>query len=731
MLTPSHIGAPRHVVSFEVVAERGRISHYVVCPVALASRLRQLLVAELPSVRWSEIEMFDPVTEFGVEIGVGGGERPLRTDRPDAVSAAVLSAVALQEPGETVVLQWLLGGVKQPAPARLHDSPGFLAQLWNPGPRDADALKGAREKRSEPQFAVVGRVGVASASAERSRLLTVSLLGALRGANESGAWLRSRLLPNGQVARGLNERRIPLVWPGRLNSRELSGVLAWPIGDPQVVGLPSGTARHLVPATELPADATRGVVLGDTTFPGAQRPLVLRDEDRPTHSWSLGPTGSGKSTLLLNLICQDIQRGHPVLVLDPIGDLVERVIDRMPSNRTDDVVLLDPADSRRPVGLNPLEVGSRSADLVVDQIVGVFSNIFRAFWGPRTDDVLRASLLTLATAPEPHTLAEVPTLLTDEGFRRQLTGRLDDPIGLEPFWGWYDGLSDAERAQVIGPVSNKLRAFLLRPALRNVVAQAQPSWSMESLIEERRILLVPLRPGQIGDDAAALLGSLVVARFWQAIQQRASVSAEQRHPVMAYLDEFQDFLNLPTPVGSMLAQARNLGASLTLAHQHLGQLPSDVRQDVLANARTKVAFQLGEADARKLAQTFAPLTSEDLQGIPAYEAVAQLAVGRNAAPPTTILTRPPGGVARHSQARASAFSTAVGCASGDDREVSSRAPHHRSGSADPSRSSVERGVVSWPTACPLVWSRIAPKARTSGAAFLRVGTTHSMVGVCP
>jgi len=514
----------------------------------------------------------------------------------------------------------------------------------NAAPANAEALQQARLKQAEPILVAVGRIGVSSASPRRSRMLAVSVLGGLRGVNSGGAWLRARRLPRRLVARRISRRQSPTFWLAALNASELLGPLALPLGEPQLPGLPQGVARHLVPGRSLSRNPDEGIVLGDATFPGAQGPVVARDVDRLTHSWLLGPTGSGKSVQLLNGLHQDMLHGHPVVALDPIGDFVEKALDVVPSHRLGDVIVLDPGDSDRPVGLNPLDAAVRSPDLVVDQIVGAFRSIFKAFWGPRTDDVMRASLLTLVATQDPEdpfTLAEVPLILSEPNFRRRLVSKLDDPIGLEPFWAWYEGLSEAERAQVIGPISNKLRSFLLRPALRNVIGQARPPWSMEAVIEQRRILLVPLRPGVIGQEAANLLGSLLVARLWQAVQQRASLPADRRHPVFAYIDEFQNFLNLPTPVGDVLAMARNLGCGLTLAHQHTGQLTTEIRRDVMANARTKLAFQLGVNDAKTMAPTFSPMTAQDLQGLGEYEAVSQLAVGRNAAPPVTLKTLPP------------------------------------------------------------------------------------------
>jgi hypothetical protein len=338
-------------------------------------------------------------------------------------------------------------------------------------------------------------------------------------------------------------------------------------------------------------------------------------------------------------------------------DLVTEVLARVPPERTGDVVVLDPADEQRPVGLNLLARPTESPELVVDQVVSIFHDLYRESWGPRTDDILRAALLTLVGVPG-MTLAEVPLLLTDPGFRRPLVGRLDDPVALGPFWGWYEGLSEAERAQAIGPVMNKLRTFLLRRRLRNMLGQADPLFDFDRALAERGIVLVPLTKGLLGEEAAALLGSLVVTRLWQAVQARAALPVSDRPVTFAYIDEFQDYLHLPTGVEHMLAQARSLGLGLTLAHQHLGQLPANVREAVLANARSRVIFQVAASDAQVLARELAPLVNAaNLQGLGRYEVVAQLSAGGQVSTPVTGTTLPapvPTGQARAARLRSRA-----------------------------------------------------------------------------
>ena len=355
----------------------------------------------------------------------------------------------------------------------------------------------------------------------------------------------------------------------------------------------------------------------------------------------IGPTGVGKSTLLLGLIAQDMAAGHGVIVVDPKGDLAADALDRVPPGRLRDVVVLDPADEACPAGFNLLAGPAEASELLVDQLVGTLHNLWKTSWGPRTDDILRAALLTLVGQPG-MTICEVPLLLGDAGFRRRLVGRVDDPVALGPFWAWYEALSEAERIQVTGPVLNKLRAFLLRRSLRNVLGQADAQLDLGQVLARRQILIVPLSKGMLGEEAAALFGSLLIARLWQTVMTRAAVTPAERRPVFVYIDEFQDYLRLPTDIADVLAQARGLGLGLTLAHQHLGQLPGPVKEAVLANARSRVIFQTAAADAGRLGREVAPyLTPADILGLGPFEVAVSLSADNRTAPPATGRTLPP------------------------------------------------------------------------------------------
>jgi hypothetical protein len=280
-------------------------------------------------------------------------------------------------------------------------------------------------------------------------------------------------------------------------------------------------------------------------------------------------------------------------------------------------------------------------ELVVDNVLHIFRETWAAFWGPRSDHVMRAALSTLVHARAPdgsaYTLCEVVPLLTQATFRRSVVASADLPLSLRGFWQWYENLSDGERTQAIGPVINKVEVFSSRTPIRLMLGQSQ-GLDLTTVFTQRKALLVSLAKGRLGSETAALLGSLLVSSLWQATLARVNVPAEKRRPVFAYLDEMQDIVRLPLGLSDMLAQARGLGLGVTLATQFIAQLPEQLRAAVLGTVRTLVTFQIDHDDARLLAKRFAPLTADDLMGLLPYEVALKPCVNGQMLTPVTGTT---------------------------------------------------------------------------------------------
>ncbi|GGL93099.1 type IV secretion system DNA-binding domain-containing protein [Micromonospora yangpuensis] len=446
---------------------------------------------------------------------------------------------------------------------------------------------------------------------------------------------RNRLAHRTRMPRPATVLAARRLGPGFLTSTpELATMAALP-RDLAVPGLDRARAKSMPVPVAVTGGGRHRKTLGDAEVGGHTVALAVPDARYHTHM--VGQTGSGKTTLLANLIVADIKAGRGTIVIDPHGDLVLDVLDRIPATAADRVVLFDPAQPNPPA-MNPLEGDDH--DLVVDNLVSIFGSIFTKAWGPRMDDVMRVSCLTLLRHANV-TLQHIPPLLNSAQFRSAMTVDLDDPDGLHGFWQWYDDLSPALRSQIIGPVLARLRAFLLRDFVRQTMRYPRSSFDMGKVLDGG-ILLVRIPKGELGEDTSRLLGSLILARVWQAATARARTPADQRRDASIYLDEAQNFLTLAASLDTMLAEARKYRLAMTLAHQDLAQFPRELLAAVSANARNKIYFSVAPEDARILARhTLPELDEHDLTHLDAYTAAARLVVNGRQTPAFTLRTRPP------------------------------------------------------------------------------------------
>lgn len=535
-----------------------------------------------------------------------------------------LAGIAPEKGLVTSVFRWLMDSLfhlvlaEQPAP------PAQPRRPSRPLPKG--------DKASSPGYAVDIRVFVSAGTGAEAKAHMHALVAAFRGFDGANGlrpkrvWF-GRRFDGAQAARSAPEGQMTLV------GDELAGLFHLPS---DVAGFDSAPTR-LAPARRPAGEGKIVCLLED----GRDTPATVSPLDARHHLHVLGPTGAGKSTLLLNLALDDIEAGRGVGVVDPKGDLVSALLKRIPRRHWDRVVLIDPSLRDQPVGLNVLECDDPDLhEVACDQLVTIFRKAYERFWGPRTDDILRAAVLTLLLRPG-SSLCEVPLLLLQPEARSVLTAGIVDPIGLEPFWREYGQMADGQRLQMVGPVLNKLRSVLLRRTVRNIMGQPRSTIDLAKCIDSGGILLVSLAKGLLGEETSRLLGAFLVARLWQAAMSRASRPEASRADFCLYLDEFQNYLHLPQSLDEVLVEARGYHVGLVLANQHLGQLAPPTREALAANARTRVVFQAGQDDARYLAREFAPWLGDlQLRNLrPHQVAVRQFRDGRTERPFTGV-TRP-------------------------------------------------------------------------------------------
>ncbi|GAB3275118.1 hypothetical protein GCM10027589_00030 [Actinocorallia lasiicapitis] len=588
---------------------------------------------------------------------------PLLTRHDGDPLRALLGALSGLRPGEHAAVQILarpitgkrLAAAYRAASALRNGTSGTLRaelfDLFTPG-RPARARPGELA-RLFPERAVEIRDILAKAAQSRfavqiSYTLTSDRPGQtarLRGRAHEIAGTFALFASGHQYLRRLRRPDVPgrvsRRWMGHghlMSVAELAAVAHLPY-DLAAPGITRAGARPVPPSPLVPSTGLDIRVLGDADS-GHPRPVGLGVAPGRQHLHVLGQTGVGKSTFLANLILSDAHAGRGVLVIDPKGDLIDDVLDRLPERAIDRTVLFDPSEPGSPPCFNIL-AGPDPA-YAVDSVVTIFHRCFASSWGPRLDDLMRSACLTLVRAHGHRaTLADLPKLLTDTPFRARITRKLDDEL-LRGFWASYEELSPGARASVIGPVMNKLRAVLLRPFVRDALSGGSSTFDLAGTLDSGGLVLARLPKGVLGEDATRLLGSLLLAHSWQAITPRIRVPEHQRRDAAAYIDEAQNFLNMPGSVSDLLAEARAYRFSLTLAHQHLSQLPRDLREAVSADARNKVYFAASPEDAHDLARHVGPiLTPHDLAHLGAYQAAGRVMTGKGAPSPAfTFRTRP-------------------------------------------------------------------------------------------
>ncbi len=335
---------------------------------------------------------------------------------------------------------------------------------------------------------------------------------------------------------------------------------------------------------------------------GGPQLFGVEAKDRRHHVYCIGKSGTGKTTLLHNLIIQDIELGRGVGVIDPHGDLAERIIDAIPPWRTDDVVYFNPTDLDYPIGLNLLQnIPVKQRHRIASGVVGAMKAIWPDSWGPRMEYILYASVAALLDCQNVSILG-IQRMLTDLRYRRWVVNQIQDPI-VESFWRReFENYSKQFMQEAIAPIQNKVGQFLMSPPIRNVLGQVRKKVDARFMMDNRRIFIANLSKGLLGDDKANLLGSLLVTSFELAALERADSPEPQRKDFYLYIDEFHNFAT--DSFATMLSEARKYRLCLTLSHQYIDQLRGTVRHAVFGNAGTIISFRLGGKDAELMATEF-------------------------------------------------------------------------------------------------------------------------------
>lgn len=380
--------------------------------------------------------------------------------------------------------------------------------------------------------------------------------------------------------------------------------------------------------------------IGRVDFRGDRRVFGIKREDRFSHIYVIGKTGTGKSTLLETMAQQDLESGNGFALIDPHGDLVERIATRIPASRQSNVVYLNAADPSQPYGYNPLRhVRGDRIPIAASGLMEVFKKMWPDAWGVRMEHILRNTLMALLEQPNA-TLHDILRVFSDKNFRKQVVASLKNETVKRFLEKEYERFSFGYRADGIAPIQNKVGAFLADPMLNRILTAPAKDLHIRKIMDEGRVLLVNLAKGRIGDDSATLLGGLLVTTIGLAAYSRADMPETQRRDFFVYIDEFQSFTTLA--LANMLSELRKYRVGFTVAHQYLHQLEPDVRHAVLGNAGTIISFRVGAEDAPYLAREFQPRFEEiDLLQLPNHHIYLKLMIDGMPSKPfsaTTIAT---------------------------------------------------------------------------------------------
>lgn len=365
----------------------------------------------------------------------------------------------------------------------------------------------------------------------------------------------------------------------------------------------------------------------------------ISQDDRRRHLHVIGQTGTGKSTALLHLISQDLATGRGMALLDPHGDLAERALTLIPPRRAHQLVYLNPADLARPIGYNVLDrVPEDHRPVVAEGIISAFKHVWPESWGPRLEHFLLNSIRALLDLPGA-TLLCVPRLLTDDTYRAGILRTIRDPV-VRAFWeNEYAGYDRRFLAEANSPILNKIGRVLSSPALRNIIAQPRSTIDLRKLMDEGRILIVNLAKGALGEGTAHLLGAFITTGLAQAALSRADVPEAERRIFHLYADEFQSFAT--ESFALILSEARKYGLTLTLGHQYLGQLSDQLRQAVLGNSGSFVAFRVGAEDAALVAHLLGLASVSAVQDLANFQAYGRFLIGNSPSSATRLDLYPP------------------------------------------------------------------------------------------
>jgi len=430
-----------------------------------------------------------------------------------------------------------------------------------------------------------------------------------------------------------------------LNIGELASLFHLPnisVKTPNMIwaGSRKGEPPANLPLLSSHKDSKNMTPFAETDFRGKVEKFGIWQDDLRRHMYLIGKTGTGKTTCLQNMAIDKIQKGHGVGIIDPHGDFIETVLNFIPDERIKDVVIVDPSDAQFPVAFNPVEqVDESLKNVVCSGLVGIFKKIWAESWGPRLEHILRNTIFALLEY-EGATLLGIPKMLVDQNYRDKVVENIDDPV-VKDFWVTEFGQYDQKfRTEAIAPIQNKVGQFLSSSSVRNILGQEKSTIDFEDIMDHKKILLMDLSKGKIGEDASALLGAMLITKIQLTAMRRTYQPEEERVDFTLFVDEFQNFAT--ESFATILSEARKYRLSLIMANQYIAQMDEVVRESIFGNVGSLISFRVGPSDAPYLATEFMPTFEEtDLINLDKFQIYNKMAIEGVTSAPFSAKTLPP------------------------------------------------------------------------------------------
>lgn len=677
-------------IALEIVASKKELFFYMAVPGNLASLVEKSITAQYPEASVTRSEEHNIFTKGRGMKGIKGGYLwgfkqyyyPIKTYQSieDEPLDAVLNSLSMLEEDEGGAIQILIRPVDpkkmtsarslvqkiQKGPSRKSGFGDLTQELITPGstgqkspepyrmtPAEEQAIKEIDRKSAKFGFETRARIIIAAKDDQRGEVLFNQVKSAFNQFSDlslNGFKVKKernlKKLVASYIFRYFDDRIFDgeRFWAKKrgfnliLNSEELATVFHFPnalIKAPGINWLPAKSQQIPV---NLPKE---GIKFAKATFRGGEEPVMITEYDKMRHMYIIGQTGVGKTVLMKNMMISDMQAGNGICFIDPHGEGIESLLPYIPRERAEDVIIFDASDVERPMGLNLFEATTiEQKDLVIQDAISMLYRLYdpqhQGIMGPRFEHWFRNAALTLMADPAGGVFIDVPRTFTDDRFTAEKLKFVQDPV-VRNFWiNEIAAMSEGSKSEVLGWFVSKFGAYMTNTTMRNILGQPKSSLNIREAMDNKKILLVNLSKGLVGEINMQLLGMIFVSKIQMAAMSRADIPEDQRVPFTLYIDEFQNFVT--DNISAILSEARKYKLSLVMGNQYIQQIREDIRDAVFGNVGSMIAFRVGQEDGDYLAKQFEPeFSTTDITGQENLKAICRMTINGLPSRPFTIV----------------------------------------------------------------------------------------------